>query len=616
MQAESISKQENQQTRMNMLDLHAIMSKQQSRLKGFWQIMQGYRLRYGVATVSIGIAAILQTARSLLLQYMVDDVLIAQVENMMSMLLLVAGGFIALALFQGAFTFTSGVMAAKAGEGIAQRLRNYIYDHIQRLSFSYHDVTKTGDLIQRSTSDVETVRRFIAEVAIGFGRIIFIFMVNFIALLALNWQLAIISVIVVPVVIIASLFFFKRVETTYEKMQDQEAKLSSRLQESLTGVRVVKAFARQSYEREKFEVENLEKFRRGRNFMVLHSIFWPTTDILTAIQMLVGYFIGALMVMDNTITVGTYLAYMSIIIWIIFPIRELGRMIVQISTGLVSFDRIADIIQQEREYLGQNDAPPVTDLKGDISFKDVSFEYLKDRPVLSNISVDIAAGKRIALLGSTGSGKSSLIGLLPRFYEYTSGLITIDGVELKEFSRYFLRQNIGIVEQEPFLFSRTIRENIAYGVGRAVTDDEVYAAAKAAAIHDSILTFPQGYNTLIGEKGVTLSGGQKQRIAIARTLLKNPRILILDDATSSVDMETETDIRDALSVLMENRTTLIIAHRIQTVMDADLILVLDKGNIVQRGTHQELLSQDGIYRQIYDIQARIETELEKDIASV
>jgi ATP-binding cassette subfamily B protein len=599
-----------------MLDLHAIMGKNKNRLIGFWQIIQGFRLRYVVATLGVGIAAVLQTARSLLLQYMVDDVLIAQVDNLTAMLLLVAIGFILLALFQGTFTFISGMFAAQTGEGIAQRLRNYLYDHIQRLSFSYHDVTKTGDLIQRATSDVDSVRRFLAEVAIGVGRIVFIFTINFIALLALHWQLALISIVVVPVVTIASLYFFRRVEKAYEAYQDQESKLSSRLQENLTGVRVVKAFARQPYERDKFEVENIEKFRRGRTFMILHSIFWPTTDIVTGIQMLVGFFIGAMLVIEGSITVGTYLAYASIIVWIIFPIRELGRLIVQISTGLVSFDRLNEIIQQEREPLGQFDTPPVSQLKGELSFKGMSFEYIKDRPVLNDITVDVQAGKKIALLGSTGSGKTSLVSLLPRFYEYTRGSITLDGVELNQYPRYFLRQNIGIVEQEPFLFSRTIRENIAFGAGRTVTDEEVFTAAKAAAIHETILTFPEGYNTLIGEKGVTLSGGQKQRVAIARTLLKNPRILILDDATSSVDTETESEIRDALRTLMQGRTSFIIAHRIQTVMDADLILVLDKGRIVQRGTHSQLLKQDGIYRRIYDIQARIETELEREIASV
>ncbi len=615
MQVETTSSVQSSE-RYNMLDLHAIIGANKNRLRSMWLIIQGYRGLYITALVLMGFAAMLQTGRSLLLQYLIDDVLMAQVSGVLTVLLMVAVGFILLALFQGMFTFIAGTFAARTGEGIAQRVRNYLYDHIQRLSFTYHDVTKTGDLIQRATSDVDTVRRFLAEEALGFGRILMIFTINLTALILIHWPLALISTIVVPFVIVTSIFFFRRVEKAYEAFQNQESKLSSRLQENLTGVRVVKAFARQDYERDKFEFENREKLRRGRYFMMHHAIFWPATDILTAIQMLSGFAIAGILVMDGAITIGTYLAYVSILVWIIFPIRELGRMIVQVSTGLVSLERLTEVIKQDREYLGQDEAPPVQNLSGDVVFENVEFEYVKGHPVLQGISFRARPGQRIALLGSTGSGKTSLVSLLPRFYKYTSGSIKLDGVELRDYPRYFLRQNIGIVEQEPFLFSRTIRENIAFGAGRDVSEEEVIAAAKAAAIHETILSFPEGYNTLIGEKGVTLSGGQKQRITLARTLVKDPRILILDDATSSVDTETESEIRDALNTLMEGRTSFIIAHRIQTVMDADLILVLDKGRIVQRGTHAELLNQDGIYRRIYEIQARIETELEEEIARV
>ena len=273
-----------------------------------------------------------------------------------------------------------------------------------------------------------------------------------------------------------------------------------------------------------------------------------------------------------------------------------------------------EIVRQEREPLTDGKIQTQAPVKGKIVFEDVSFQYEDgNNEVLKNISFCCQAGQTIALLGSTGSGKTSLVNLLPRFHDYTCGHILLDGVELKDYSREFLRQQIGIVEQEPFLFSRSIRENIAYGVERGVTMAEVEKAAKAASIHEVILTFPDGYNTLVGEKGVTLSGGQKQRIAIARTLLKNPRILILDDSTSSVDTETEAEIRVTLNQLMENRTTFIIAHRIQSVMHADLILVMDKGTIVQMGRHEELVTQEGMYRQIYNIQTRIDEELEQDV---
>jgi ATP-binding cassette subfamily B protein len=283
---------------------------------------------------------------------------------------------------------------------------------------------------------------------------------------------------------------------------------------------------------------------------------------------------------------------------------------------MVSYGRLMDVVKQAREPLHDGTYQPAGPVRGDVVFENVSFMYSDGKAnALKDISFHVQPGQAIALLGSTGSGKTSLVNLLPRFHEYTAGRILLDGVELKDYPRAFLRRNIGIVEQEPFLFSRSIRENITYGVGREVSDAEVERAARAAAVHDVIMGFPDGYKTIVGEKGVTLSGGQKQRVTIARTLLKNPRILILDDSTSSVDTETEASIRDALNDLMENRTTFIIAHRIQSVMVADLILVLDKGEVVQMGTHADLLAQpDGMYRRIYDIQTRIDEELELEIA--
>jgi ATP-binding cassette subfamily B protein len=378
---------------------------------------------------------------------------------------------------------------------------------------------------------------------------------------------------------------------------------------------VVKAFARQGYERDKFEKVNWEKFKRGRKMALMHSLFWPASDILCHAQMLFGYLIGALMTMRGEITLGDYMAYIGLVGMLIWPMRDLGRLIVQMSTGLVSYGRVIEVIKQERELLAEGAHQPAGSVRGEIAFRDVCFQYGSTAPVLQDINFCCEPGQVVALLGSTGSGKTTLVNLLPRFYDYTSGSLTLDGVELKDYPRQVLRQQIGIVEQEPFLFSRSIRENITYGVGRDVSDAEVEAAARAAAIHDVVVSFPDGYATLVGEKGVTLSGGQKQRVAIARTLLKNPRILILDDATSSVDTETEADIRAALQRLMEGRTTFIIAHRIQSVMNADLILVLDKGAIVQRGTHDELMAHEGIYRRIYDVQARIETELEHEMGA-
>lgn len=587
----------------------------ENRLVGLWRLMTGFRIHYLIATMSTGISALARTCTSLLLGYFIDHVLEAGKIHT-DLLPLVAFGFIGLALTEGSFTFLSGRLSAKTAESIAMRLRNYMYNHIQRLTFTYHDKMQTGELIQRSTSDVDALRRFFAEQAIGVGRIVLLFTINFIAITRLRWQLGLISIVVVPILILASAFFFRKISKAYEKFQEQEATLSTTLQENLTGVRVVKAFARQEYEKKKFDADNFEKFLRGRRLLTMHSIFWPVTDILCAAQMLTGYVFAAIMAINGEITIGTYLSYVGMVGMLIWPMRQLGRLIVQTSTGLVSFNRVMEVIKQEREPLTTGDHLPKGDVKGDIEFRDVCFAYEGDTSVLKDITFHCKPGQAVALLGSTGSGKTTLVNLLPRFYEYTGGSLTLDGVDLKRYPRKYLRQQIGIVEQEPFLFSRSIRENITYGVGWQVSDAEVEAAARAAAIHDVILTFPEGYKTLVGEKGVTLSGGQKQRVAIARTLLKNPRILILDDSTSSVDTETEAEIRQALENLMKNRTTFIIAHRIQSLMNADLILVLDKGIIVQRGTHEELMEQPGIYRQIYEIQTMIEVELEKEIAGV
>lgn len=583
-----------------------------NRLVGLWRMLTGYRWLYLAAATSLAIAALAKTSTYLLLRHFIDNVL--GHEAGLTTFALVGLGFVGLALVEGGFSFLSGRLASLSAEGITLRLRTYLFDHIQRLTFAYHDKTQTGELIQRSTSDVDAIRRFFADQAIGMGRIVLLFGINLAAIWRLNPTLALVSIIIIPFIVVMSIFFFKRVSKAYEKYQEQEATLSTVLQENLTGVRVVKAFARQEYERRKFEKENWAKFLRGKRLLTMHALFWPTSDVLCGLQMLLGFMVGALMAINGTITVGAYMAYAGLIIWLIFPMRNLGRLIVQTSTGMVSYGRVVEVLSQEREPLTEGSYRPTGDVRGEIEFRDVSFGYQADSQVLQAISFCVRPGESVALLGATGSGKTTLVNLLPRFYEYTGGSLTLDGVDLKAYPRAYLRRQIGIVEQEPFLFSRTIRENITYGVGRDVPDEEVEAAARAAAIHDVILSFPEGYKTLVGEKGVTLSGGQRQRVAIARTLLKDPRILILDDSTSSVDTETEAEIRAALERLMQGRTTFIIAHRIQSLMNADQIIVLEKGRIIQHGTHDELAAQDGFYRKIYDLQARIEDELEQELS--
>lgn len=591
-----------------------------NRLAGIWLMMADFRLPYLGATAALAVSATAKTCTYLLLGYFADSVLTRQIYiagTLDRTLGLIGLGFVGLAAIEGSFSFLSGRLAAYTAEGITRRLRDFLFDHIQRLSFSYHSQTPTGDLIERVTSDVDALRRFFSEQAIGMGRIVLLFLINWFAIHELNATLGWISVVVIPFILLVSLWFFRKVTKRYEDYQAQEAILSTTLQENLTGVRVVKAFGRQEYEKSKFEKDNWGKFLKGKLLLIMHSLFWPLSDVVLGFQTLFGFIFAAFMAIRGEITVGNYLTYVGLVVWLIWPIRNLGRLIVQTSTGMVSYGRLMEIVKQAREPLTEGRIHPTEPVKGDIVFDDVSFVYQDGgSEVLKNISFHIHPGQSIALLGSTGSGKTSLVNLLPRFHEYSGGRILLDGLDLKDYPREYLRRQIGIVQQEPFLFSRTIRENIMYGVGREVTHEEVEKAAKAAAIHDVILSFPDGYNTLVGEKGVTLSGGQKQRVTIARTLLKNPRILILDDSTSSVDTETEAEIRAALYALMQDRTTFIIAHRIQSVMNADLILVLDKGQVIQKGRHEELVRDlTGIYRRIYDIQTRIDEALELEIAN-
>lgn len=588
-----------------------------NRLLNLWFVLKGYRIIYLAAIASMGAAAAARSASYLLLGYFVDHIL--KYSAFSSWLPWVALSFVGLASLEGGFSFLGKREAARVSEGVAQRLRDGLFDHIQRLPFPFHDNMQTGELIQRATSDVEAVRKLFADQAINAGRIMALFIVNVAVMLYLNWLLTLLSIIAIPFVILFAYVFFQKISSAYESFQEQEAVLTSVLQENLSGVRVVKAFARQSYEIQKFQRENWEKYLRGCKLLLLHALFWPTSDIVIGLQMLAGFFIAALMAIDGKISVGTYMSYAGMLIWVLWPIRNLGQLLVEMSKGLVSYDRVAEILQEPQEDIDIGDAPIHKPLQGEVVFDRVCFGYQeeqgqKDGLVLHDISFHCKPGQVIAFMGATGSGKTTLANLLPRFYDYTSGHIKLDGIELNRYPRRYLRSQIGIVEQEPFLFSRSIAENITYGVKEKVTQDQIEAAAKAAAIHEDIMRFPQAYQTLIGEKGVTLSGGQRQRIAIARTILRNPRILIFDDATSAVDTETESDIRNAIEQLMRGRTTFIIAHRVQSVMNADWIIILDRGRIVQQGTHEQLIDQEGIYRQIFEIQTKIETELEKELA--
>ena len=570
-------------------------------VRGLWLLLSGYRTLYFLAVLSVALSALSKTVSLLVLRYFVDDVLVS--GNVMHRIPFAALLFGGLAVLEGTGLFFKGKFAAMASEGAIMRLRNFLYDHVQKLPFSYHDRTDSGNLIERVTTDVDVLRDFFSERSIAVGRITTLFIFSFIALLYLDVKLGLLSIIFIPFIILQSWWFFKKISKAYDEYQVQEARISSVLKENISSIRIVKAFARQSFEKEKFEKVNMEKFEKGQRLMRLHSYFWPVSDILCTMQLLLIYYLGARMAVAGEISVGTYISIAGMVVWIIWPIRNIGEVVINTSRAFVSYERITGIIVHQQEGTGEPEEEVKSlNITGDVVFSNVSFSYNRGENALEDISFQVKAGDKVALVGGAGSGKTTLINLLPRFYECTSGRITIDGVDIRSIPRQVLRRQIGIVEQEPFLFSRTIRDNIIFGALGDVSQEKVEEAAKAAAVHDVIMEFPGGYETMVGEKGVTLSGGQKQRIVIARTILKNPKILILDDATSSVDTKTEHAIRKALNALMKERTSFVIAHRIQTVNEADKIIVMEKGRIAEIGSHDDLVSGGGFYRKLYDLQ--------------
>jgi len=591
-----------------------ITSKKKSSARAFFSLfglIGSSRGLYILSILALGVTVGLEMGGFLIIRHVVDNVIIVRAG--WTLLALWAGVYILAAVVRGGFSYIHGRSKARCAETVTRQVRNGLYDHLQRLSFSYHDRSQTGELVQRVTSDVDTVRRFFADQVPGVSQILFQFFINLGILLMLEWRLALFSIIVVPFVGGVSTWFFYQIFDAYESFQDQEGKMTARIQENLSGIRVVRAFARQEWEKERFRQVNAEQLKRGLRLTWWHSLYWPFGHILCGMQFAMTLLVGGYMAINGTITPGTFIAFSSLVNSLIWPMQELGRTISELSKSHVSFQRIREILDEEQEDLIAGNASDDLYLKGTLDFRRVGFRYVEDQPVLQDISFSCRPGEKIALLGATGSGKTSLVNLLPRFYDYTEGEILLDGTPLKEYSRHMLRRQIGIVEQEPFLFSMSVRDNITYSVERTVSLEDVETAARAAAVHDSIMSFPDGYDTMVGEKGVSLSGGQKQRIAIARTLLKDPRILILDDSTSAVDADTEARIKEALDELMEGRTTFIIAHRIQTLRQADRILVLDEGRIVQQGIHEELIETEGFYQDVFRLQTRMEEELQDEL---
>lgn len=520
---------------------------------------------------------------------------------------ILALALVLLYLVNGVFTYMKGRMTAVASENIAKTLRTRLYDHLQHLPFAYHVKAETGDLIQRCTSDVDTIRRFLSVQLMEVVNTVLMVVIALVILLGRDVRLTLYSMVLVPILFLFAMWFFNRVRKGFKLADESEGKLSTVLQENLTGVRVVRAFGQQQREVEKFDERNTDYRDKTVHLTDLLAIYWGGGDAISYAQSLATLLICLLFAIDGRITVGELIVFTSYVGQLLFPIRQLGRTLSDMGKSIVSMERIQAILHENAEPEEPNAVKP--DLHGDIVFDHVSFAYPDDGvPVLKDLCCTIPAGSTAAVLGATGSGKSTMMYLLQRLYEPTSGRITIGGVDIQHIDRQYLRQHVGLILQEPFLYSKTIRDNV--GIAERSPDMAgIEHAAQVAAASDFIARSDKGYDTVVGERGVTLSGGQKQRIAIARTLMKPNSILIFDDSLSAVDTETDAQIRAALRHEQQGVTTLIISHRITTLSQADLILVLEDGHITQQGTHEELCHQPGLYQRVSSIQTALEEEL-------
>ncbi len=594
------------------------------KLKLLRQFIKGSMLLYAGAIISTGLATIVSMISPLIISTVVDSIiggklveLPAFVENIISSiggreyivqnLWICAVMLVILAIVNGLLLYAKGKWSAIAAESTSRNMRDKLYDKLQNLSYDYHVKAETGDLIQRCTSDVETVRRFVAIQFVEVGRAIFILTIVTIVLFRLDTTLATASVTMVPLIFIYSFIFFAKVKKAFKESDEAEGRLSTVLQENLTGVRVVRAFGRQAYEVSKFDEKNLEYTDITYELIRLLAKYWSVSGALCMTQIAVVLILGVYRAVLGEISLGTLIVFNSYIGMLLWPVRQMGRILTDLGKMLVALERIGEILKTPDEISSEGSEKPL--IKGDIRFRNVCFEYESGRPVLKDLTFEISEGSTVAILGTTGSGKSSLVHLLQRLYDYQEGSITIGGVELKNINKKWLRQQIGIVLQEPFLFSKTIKENIGIALENP-NDEEIFDVAKTASMHDAILDFEKGYDTPVGEKGVTLSGGQKQRVAIARTIIRNCPILIFDDSLSAVDTETDAAIRKALKERSGNVTTILISHRITTLSEADKIIVLEHGKVVQSGTHEELIEREGLYRRIWELQNSLEDELE------
>jgi ATP-binding cassette subfamily B protein len=578
-------------------------------------------LRYFTAILFSGIAVLVAVINPMIFSFTVDSVIGNETmmlpdwlmtlvtnyggrETLMQKLWILSLIYIGLTLITGVFQYLKGRWVSISVENGAKKIRDTMYDHLQHMEYYEHVKAQTGDLTQRCTSDVETTRKFLEHQLPQVGEILFTVVITLITMLSINVELTLYSLCVIPFIFLASVVFFTKVKKTFRKVEQTDSEMHTTLQENLTGVRVVKAFGRQSYEIGKFKEKNTNHREQVRKMINLMSWYWSMSDLLCMAQAAIVLFISIAWAANGRVTLGTVILFSVYIRNLIWPIRQLGRVISDMGQAFVALDRIIEVMDKQAEPKETQGITP--EIKGNLVFKNVSFQYPDGTCPLKDISFEVKQGQTVGVLGPTGCGKSSLVHLLVRLFDYQEGSVLLDGYELEEYDKKWLRSHVGIVLQEPFLFSKTVMDNIRLAKPDA-TRDEIENAARIAAIHDSISSFEKGYDTLVGERGVTLSGGQIQRVAIARTILKEHPILVFDDSLSAVDMETDIMIRDALKERSKGVTTFIISHRINTLAQADFIIVIDKGRIIQQGTHSDLIRGGGLYARIWAIQSSMET---------
>lgn len=597
--------------------------KKTGRLALLWELSKGGRLLYIGAVFFMTLAILCSYLTPQIVRFVVDCVvgglpvtqgglvswLVEQaggIEYLRSHLLLTGVAALIVAGFGGLCSFFRSRWIAMSSEGIIRRFRDALYSHIQRMPYEWHVKIQTGDIIQRCTSDIDVVRNFIANQLVEMVRTILLVFFAYYILFPMNFTMAMASFVFLPVMLAYSFVFLFKISNRFLVADEAEGQLLSVAQENLTGVRVVRAFGRERYEVDRFQKQNEHFSQLWVKLGNLLSMYWGSSDMLTACQMLAICGLGVYQSIAGNLTVGEFIVFLSYNSMTIWPVRGLGRILSEASKTGVSMARLCEVLNTPAEA----DAPCAAEqtVDGDIVYENVSFCY-ENQPVLKNVSFTIDKGKTLGILGGTGSGKTTVAHLLCRLYDIEdgNGKITIGGRDIKSFKRGWLRKNIGVVLQEPFLFSRTIGENIAslspgYGI------EDIRRAAEISCVDESITQFASGYDTIVGERGVTLSGGQKQRVAIARAILNNPPVMIFDDSLSAVDTETDAKIRAALSGRTSDTTTIIISHRITSISKADKIIVLDKGRVAEQGTHAELVALGGIYARVYDLQSSVEEE--------